>query len=175
MQLLLPMLVNCWAMGASYAVRSIQNSFQILTSEHIQLISNMMEQQKQFAFNANIPLDKDVRVTAMAYSLLSQCDFGWGTPCCKQNILPSFLYNNLIIWNHKIKPLDPWVFAYKTTPEVANRMSKDQEFLELSILGLCYKTLRHQNLPFTQQEDLSMSSYISISQKVCSIRFDVHH
>jgi hypothetical protein len=31
---------------ASYAVRSIQNSFQILTSEHIQLISNMMEQQK---------------------------------------------------------------------------------------------------------------------------------
>jgi hypothetical protein len=49
--------------GASYAVRSIQNSLQILTSEHIQLISNMMEQQKQFAFNANVLLDKDVRVT----------------------------------------------------------------------------------------------------------------
>lgn len=64
--------------GASYAVRSIQNSFQILTSEHIQLISKMMEQQKQFAFNANVPLDKDVRVTGMVYSLLSQCEFGWG-------------------------------------------------------------------------------------------------
>jgi hypothetical protein len=76
MQLLWPMLVNCWAMGASYAVRSIQNSFKILTSEHIQLISNMMEQQKQFAFNANVPLDKGVRVTGMVYSLLSQCDFG---------------------------------------------------------------------------------------------------
>jgi hypothetical protein len=49
--------------GASYAVRSIQSSFQVFTSEHIQLISNMMEQQKQFAFNANVPLDKDVKVT----------------------------------------------------------------------------------------------------------------
>jgi hypothetical protein len=96
----------------------------------------MMEQQKQFAFNANVPLDKDVRVTGMVYSLLSRCDFGWGTPCCKQNILPSILHNNLIIWNHKIKPLDPRVFAYKTTPEVANRMSQDQEFLKLC--SICF-------------------------------------
>lgn len=62
-----------------------------------------------------------------------------GTPRCKQNILPSFLYNNLIIWNHKIKPLDPWVFAYKTTPEVANLMSQDQEFLELASLDYVMK------------------------------------
>jgi hypothetical protein len=94
-------------------------------------------------------LIKDVRVTGMVYSLLSQCDFGWGTPCCKQNILPSFLNNNLIMWNHKIKPLDPWVFAYKTTPEVANQMSQGQELLELASLDYFTKHLRHQNLSFT--------------------------
>ncbi|CAK9200772.1 unnamed protein product [Sphagnum troendelagicum] len=38
----------------------------------------MMEQQKQFPFNAYVLLDKDVRVTGMVYSLLSQCEFGWG-------------------------------------------------------------------------------------------------
>lgn len=110
----------------------------------------------------------------MVYSLLSQCEFGWGTPRCKQNTLPSFLYNNLIIWNHKIKPLDPWVFAYKTTPEVANQMSQDQEFLELASLDYVTK---HRGIKIFLLHNRKISTCFCIYQflKLCSILFYVCH
>lgn len=87
-----------------------------------------------------------------------------GTPRCKQNILPSFLYNNLIIWNHKIKPLDPWVFCIQDNSRSCQSNVPRPTISGISILGLCYETSRHQNLSFTQQKDLNMFLYISISQ-----------
>ncbi len=160
--------------GASYAVRSIQNSFQILTSEHIQLISKMMEQQKQFAFNANVPLDKDVRVTGMVYSLLSQCEFGWGHTSLQTKHFAIISVQQSYYLESQNKTLRSLGVCIQDNSRSCQSNVPRPRISGISILGLCYETLRHQNLSFTQQEDLNMFLYISIP-KLCSIHFYVCH
>jgi hypothetical protein len=118
----------------SFAAKAIHNSLQELTSgNNIQSFSNMMQQEKQCAFNAKFRQETDVFVAGMIYNPLLACDFGLGLPCCiKFDVLR--LCNNFLLWCPKAKPSDAWVLIFKAASDVADRMLQDPELMAFMTL-----------------------------------------